>query len=380
MDQAVGAWCGVDGLAFRLSDPERHLAGVRLVPQIALPSDRLDFAYDEGDRAWRLSVPRTAAWRMEYLLEWRHADGRVERACDPDNPRRVGGAFGDKSVVECPEYAAPAWLELPAVDGEWRELTMSAPSLAADIAARIWSPATPTDRVVIVHDGPEYDTFASLGRYTAATIGAGRVAPHHLVLLDPGDRNDWYSANPRYARALADVVLPRLRAECGARRVVGVGTSLGGLAMLHAQRRHPRAFAALFLQSASFFRPYLDSQESGFPHYQRIVRFTDEVVKGGTGIWAGARNWAGPPWLGRGARPDGPSQPWRRGRAAVPTVLTCGLVEENLANNREMAAALRAQGYPVELFEVPDAHNFTGWRDALDPYLTDLLRRTWPAI
>ena len=124
----------------------------------------------------------------------------------------------------------------------------------------------------------------------------------------------------------------------------------------------PRTFAALFLQSASFFRPYLDSQESGFAHYQRIVRFTDEVVKGGTGIWAGARNWAG------------------RGRAAVPTVLTCGLVEENLANNRELAAALRAQGYPVELFEVPDAHNFTGWRDALDPYLTDLLRRTWPAI
>jgi enterochelin esterase family protein len=378
MDQAAGAWCGMDGLRFRLSDPDRRLAGVRLVQAIGLPPDRLDFSYDDDERAWRLSLPRNGAWRMEYQLEWRHADGRVERACDPDNPRRVGGAFGDKSVLECPEYVAPAWLGLPAAPGQWRELTMSAPSLSAEIGARVWSPATRTDRVVIVHDGPEYDTFASLGRYTAATIGAGRVAPHHLVLLDPGDRNDWYSANPRYARALSDVVLPRMRAEYGTRRVVGVGTSLGGLALLHAQRRHPRAFAALFLQSGSFFQPHLDRQESGFAHFRRIVRFTDEVVKGGgpeglgggkiragTGIWAGARNLVG--------------QPRRRGRAAVPTVLTCGLVEENLGNNRTMAAALRAQGYPVELFEVPDAHNFTGWRDALHPYLTDLLRRIWPA-
>ena len=58
----------------------------------------------------------------------------------------------------------------------------------------------------------------------------------------------------------------------------------------------------------------------------------------------------------------------------VPTVITCGAVEENLANNREMAAALRRQGYPVDLVEVPDAHNWTGWRDALDPHLTTLLQ------
>jgi len=61
----------------------------------------------------------------------------------------------------------------------------------------------------------------------------------------------------------------------------------------------------------------------------------------------------------------------------VPTVLTCGLVEENLHNNREMAQALRRQGYPAQLFEVPDAHNYVSWRDAFDPYLTDLLRYVW---
>jgi enterochelin esterase family protein len=63
--------------------------------------------------------------------------------------------------------------------------------------------------------------------------------------------------------------------------------------------------------------------------------------------------------------------------APVPTVLTCGAVEENLANNRCMAAALLARGYPVSLVEVPDGHNFTAWRDALDPHLVDLLGRVW---
>jgi enterochelin esterase-like enzyme len=144
-------------------------------------------------------------------------------------------------------------------------------------------------------------------------------------------------------------VLPRLHAELArVRPVVGMGASLGGLAMLHAQRRFPRAFAGLFLQSGSFFRPRLDPQESGFSQFRRIVRFTGRVV--------GAVRPAHHP---------------------VPTVLTCGRVEENLANNREMAGALRRQGYPAELFEVPDAHAFTGWRDAFDPYLTSLLRSVW---
>ena len=36
-----------------------------------------------------------------------------------------------------------------------------------------------------------------------------------------------------------------------------------------------------------------------------------------------------------------------------------------------------AQGYDVELHEVPDMHNYTGWRDALDPHLTGLLAQVW---
>ena len=59
----------------------------------------------------------------------------------------------------------------------------------------------------------------------------------------------------------------------------------------------------------------------------------------------------------------------------APSWLTCGAEEENVHNNRLMASALRARDYPADLHEGPGLHNFTAWRDALDPSLTRLLRQ-----
>jgi len=343
MDQAVGT----DTMAFRLADPERALAGVRLVQHVGIPGELLDFTWESGE--WRLVLPRPPVWRLEYKLELRHPDGGTEEICDPGNPRRVGGAFGDKSVLEFPDYREPGWLRLTATTpGSWRELVIPVPPVKSQLTTRIWSPVAPTGHVLVAHDGPEYDRLSALGHFSAAMVGAGAVPPHHLVLLAPGDRDEWYSANPAYSWALVADVLPRVFATLGVSGpVVGMGASLGGLAMLHAQRRYPAAFAGLFLQSGSFFIPRFDRQESGFRRYLRIVRFIGKIHR--------ATDRASP----------------------VPAVLTCGLVEENLHNNREMAETLRRQGYPVTLAEVPDAHNYTGWRDAFDPYLTELLRHVW---
>jgi enterochelin esterase-like enzyme len=345
-----GAHWGADALTFRYADPGHRLTRVRLVQHAGLPGDRLEFGRADG--AWALDVPPPDAWRLEYQLELHHPDGGVETVCDPDNPERVGGAFGDKSVLKRADYVPPHWLARPAASGSWRDLAIAAPSLHADVWTRIWSPPGAGDRFLVANDGPEFDKLADLGRYSATAVGTDLVAPHHLVLLAPGERNDWYSADPAYAQSLASVVLPAVKAEVGVdprkgRPVVGMGASLGALAMLHAQRRYPSAFAGLFLQSGSFFRPRLDRQESGFPWFGRIVRFTGPVV---------ASAFAAHP---------------------IPTVLTCGTAEENLANNREMARALQRQGYPARLVEVPDGHHFTAWRDALHPCLTDLLQAVW---
>jgi enterochelin esterase-like enzyme len=245
-------------------------------------------------------------------------------------------------------YREPGWLEEPLADGDWRSLAVPMPILRSEITATAWSPAGAGDRVLVAHDGPDYHREGRLGHFLAASIAAGRIPPCHLVLLPAVDRLEWYSASPAYARSLARDVLPQVTAQLGADGpVVGTGVSLGALAMLHAQRRHPEAFAGLFLQSGSFFQPRLDSQESGFARWLRIVRFVGRV----------RRATRGP---------------------AVPATMTCGDVEENLANNRDMADVLRGQGYPLIFVENPGAHTWNAWRGVLDPHLTSLLQRVWP--
>ena len=216
----------------------------------------------------------------------------------------------------------------------------------------VWSPADadPAEPLPLLaaHDGPEYDRLAGLTHFAAAGIGAGELPRHRVALLAPGDRNEWYSASARYAGALVRDVLPAIGGAVAVEGApVGMGASLGALAMLHAQRRHPGTFAALFLQSGSFFTPRFDSHESRFPRYLRIVRFVSATLREGV-----------------------QAEP-------VPVVLTCGSAEENLENNRLMTRALSAQGHPAALHEVPDLHNYTAWRDAFEPHLTSLLARAW---
>lgn len=222
--------------------------------------------------------------------------------------------------------------------GRWRRVRLPLPALRSTITARVWSPGHDTDRLLVAHDGPDYQGLAE---------HAERSERYHLALLPARERDDWYSANPSYAQSLGLEILPRLRARLGTRRAVGAGVSLGALAMLHAQRSHPAGFAGLFLQSGSFFQPRHDRQESGFAHWSRIIRYVRRVL----------------------TAPRGP---------AVPTTLTCGDAEENLANNRDLADALRVQGYPVTLAVGPGGHDWTNWRTALDPHLTALLSEAWP--
>ncbi len=334
-------------VTFLLADPEHRLAGVRLVQDVRIPGDRLGFHRD-GD-GWELVIDRPPVTRMEYLLELRQQNGSVETVLDPGNPRQVAGAFGPKSVLEFPGYTPPGWLNAAAPPGTVTDVDVPAQALEAAVSVRLWSPGgVPADEclpLLVVHDGPEYDSLASLTRYLSAGTAGHWLPRLRAALVGPGQRNLWYSANPRYSQALCATVLPALTGRVATSLRVGMGTSLGALAMLHAHCRHPDAFDALFLQSGSFFWPRFDSHEQRFPYYREIVGFVTEVHDGGL-----------------------PPRP-------VPTVFTCGAIEENIDNNRLMRNTLNRRGYPAALHEVPDMHNYTAWRDALDPYLTELLVR-----
>jgi enterochelin esterase-like enzyme len=345
---AAGPLAQQDSIAFRLPDPDRELAGVRLATDRGFPVAAESFAREGDD--WTLRMPAPALARFEYALAVQRADGSHEHWTDPANPLRAPGAFGEKSVVELPGYAAPAWLGAERAPGSVDALTVASSALGAEVQVAIWRPDDARDDeplgLLVAHDGPELDQLARLSDYAAAHIASGALPRHRVALVAPGDRDQWYSASALYARTLATRVLPAIADTVAVLRPVGAGVSLGALAMLHAQRRFPDAFAGLFLQSGSFFMPRFDAQESGFVRYRRIVRFVRATLR---------------------------EQP----RATVPVAMTCGALEENADNNRVMARALAAQGYPVSLHEGRDLHNYTAWRDEWAPHLTRLLQEVW---
>jgi enterochelin esterase-like enzyme len=221
--------------------------------------------------------------------------------------------------------------------------------LGCTLPIRVSSPAAGELPLLVVHDGPEYDERVKLARYARTLMTRGGVAPFRVALLPPGHRDGWYSASASYGRSLSRRIIPALADQFGvAGKPVGMGASLGALAMLQAQRAWPGTFGGLFLQSGSFFVPRFDRRESGFPRYRRIVRFVRGVLR--------ATDHEDP----------------------IPVTMTCGAAEENVHNNRLMARALAAQGYDVRLAEVRGGHDWAAWRGAFDPYLTGLLAEMWP--
>jgi enterochelin esterase family protein len=331
-------------VTFVLADPNRRLVSVHLFAD-AVAADRRAFSYDGG--AWLLRLSLTDVWRLEYLLELEHPSTRRELILDPRNPLRAPGAFGEKSVVELGDYRRPAWLDAPAVESVRQPLEIWCGGIAATIRGEFWQPAVlqadlPAP-LLVVHDGPEFDALARFTQWAAAAVAAGDLPPMRVALLAPGDRNRWYAADPGYARALTQDVLGSLSSTARVSQVIGVGASLGALALLHAHRCCPGAFDGLFLQSGSFFTPDLDPQERRFARFEPITRFTAELEQAITD--------ADPVAVG----------------------MTCGVAEENLANNQRMASVLDRLGYRCTLTVNPDVHNFTAWRDAWVPSLPALI-------
>ena len=129
---------------------------------------------------------------------------------------------------------------------------------------RCWSPTT----------GPSTTRWRGSRASAPAKIAGGALPPHRVALLAPGERDEWYSASPLYAR-----VLVQRRAAGAARRgracaapPAAMGASLGALAMLHAQRRYPRRVRRRCSCSpAASSCPRYDAQERGFSRYARII-------------------------------------------------------------------------------------------------------------
>jgi enterochelin esterase family protein len=319
-------------IRFQLPDPRRRLAAVRLAHELR---DRLPHELTRRGTSWALTAAAPDVARFEYQFELVDRSGGSKWILDPANPQTASGPWGDKSVWEEPGYEPPAWLAAAPL-GKATPVTIPSRILKTDVPALVWAhpEATESSPMLVAHDGPEYAEHSSL-----LTL-LGRLPPLRATLLGPVERNETYSASARYSRALADEILPALPS---APVRIGLGASLGALALFHAHRRYPDSFDALFLQSGSFFRR-ADSYERTFPRYERIARFVGGIHRN---------------------RPE----------RAIPVVLGCGTVETNLPANRALEESLRQRGYDVRLHEFRDGHNWIAWRDSFHPQLLQLLER-----
>ena len=202
-----------------------------------------------------------------------------ERVCDPGNPHRAPGAFGEKSVLLLPGYEPPAWLERRGVEGATTRARRCAAAGSAPRSPSASGARDAADRrplpLLVAHDGPEYDALARLTHFGAAMIARGRAAA-------PPRR----AARPRRPQRVV-LGLGALRRRAGPRRaagdrrdgrrrgpVAGMGASLGGAgdaARAAPPPAHVRR-ACSCSRAASSCRASTPTS-ARFPRYRRIVRF-----------------------------------------------------------------------------------------------------------
>jgi enterochelin esterase family protein len=330
----------------RYPDAEAALSGVGLVTELWKRQPPRALAREGA--GWVLALPELPVDRLPYQLQLTAPDGTTRRVPDPAaRPTRT--VPPGWSELRTRAYRDPAWLGVSARPGRIVRLRLRSERLGGELVAPLWcAPGLPSDAVaplLLVHDGPAYLREACLGAFLAAGVATGALPPLRALLLASRDRMTDYAASPAYADALADDLLPALRRlspHPDAARI-GLGASLGALALLHAQWHRPGLFSALALQSGSFFGPELDHVEAGFSGFRRITQWVAYV-----------RDTA------------------RTGPPPLPVAIGCGTGEENLANNRLMAEALQARSFPLTWHPFRDGHNWTGWRDNLAAVLCAL--------
>ncbi len=151
---------------------------------------------------------------------------------DPTNPRVVGGAFGEHSWLPLPGYVEPAWISVEPIAGGADPAAGRDPTPVGPIDVQVWAPTgiAPIYELPLLlsHDGPEFAAYAGLTHYAGAMVADGTLPPFRLALIRPTSRNLWYAANPQYAEALTQHVLPAVTSQYRSKLPVLMGASLGG--------------------------------------------------------------------------------------------------------------------------------------------------------
>ena len=325
-------------LVFRLSDAEHEHTDVKVWFDVELAPERqseLGMVQVEGGWELRLGLPDLDC--LEYLFD---VDGTL--VPDPGNPDRVEGAFGPHSWLAMPGYRPPAWLDVDAAPGERHQLTLG------EIDVEVWEPAGHDGAslpLLLVHDGAEMDAYGGVVRYAATR------PPMRVGLLAPGRRP---------GRAV--------RREPGVRRCARRGGDPGADRRL-SRRRTSRCCWA---RASGGWRPCTPPGSTPTPSRG----WCSSPGRSSPRSWT-RRSRTTPTSTTSSASWPRSTSPTAAPQGFPPVAFTCGLAEENLANNRLMHNHLDALGVPATWGEVRQGHTWMCWRDTLDPHLGDLLGEAW---
>ncbi|MCG8418389.1 MAG: enterochelin esterase [Proteobacteria bacterium] len=291
---------------------------------------------------WYFILDLPQGSRVEYKFELQRGD-HVEWIRDPFNPLLARDPFGANSVCQGVGYERPSWTQ-PQDDvrpgtldhlilndtpfGDMRRVTVYLPARFRD--TRLY-------RLLVVHDGGDYLTYAALKTVLDNLIHDFEVAPLIVALTHPGDRLVEYPDNQAHSAFLAEHLLPLMEKKYpliqspAARGLMGA--SFGAVASLAAAWRYPGTFGCLLLQSGSF--AFTDiGQHSRGPAFDPVVEFVN-------------------------AFRQSPGKPAER------VFLSCGTYESLIYENRSIVPLLQQTGMNVRYVEARDGHNWENWRDRL---------------
>lgn len=201
------------------------------------------------------------------------------------------------------------------------------------------------DNLLLAFDGGVYTGDIPLPHILDSLITAGAIPPTVAVLIDNAsgrERLDDLANRARFASFVTGELMPwirrRYRVSADPRHTVITGSSAGGLAAAYLAFKRPDLFGNVLSQSGAFWR---GNEGSNGPPYEWLTgQYRDSSrrkIRFFLDVGSGERHGA----IG----------------GAAPSILDA---------NRRLRDVLRARGYSVEYFEVPNGeHSPADWRTRL---------------